>query len=545
MSTTRAAEFIVAIGSNSARAAAFDRACSLGSTPIRMIHPSAVLLAGAEVGPGSQVCAGAVVGVDARLGADVIVNTMASVDHDAVIGDHAFVAPGVHLAGRVGIGAGTHVGIGATIIEGVRIGPESTVAAGAVVIADVPAGTRVAGVPARYHGPTTGTGEPMTAHPGSAQRAVPMARPNLSDLERELVADVLSGDRSRWDRYRAVRGRDRHHRRPATRGRLHQRHRRPPHGRPGARDRPGRRGDHDAVQLRRVGELPPVRAARPRASSTSRRTRLGLDPDRVEAAVAPRTRAVLPVHVFGQSVPDRGDRGDRAASAGWAMHRGRLRGASGSSIDGRRSARFGDASVFAFYPNKQITTGEGGVVVTDDDALAEMLRSLRNQGRDERRDLASARAARLQLPARRDVGRRRRRPARAASPSCGPVATGSRAAYDRALGGLRLGRPARAPVPASRRRLVRLRRPAGSRDRPRPRDRRPRRPRHPGASLLQPAPPPAVLPRAFGFRRGDFPVTERVARSTLALPFFSHLGDADVDRVIDGLVDAVGDQAAA
>ena len=149
MSTTGAAEFIVAIGSNSARAAAFDRACSLGLKPIRMIHPSAVLLAGAEVGPGSQVCAGAVVGVDAQLGTDVIVNTMASVDHDAVIGDHAFIAPGVHLAGRVGIGAGTHVGIGATIIEGVRIGPASTIAAGAVVIADVPAGTRVAGVPAR------------------------------------------------------------------------------------------------------------------------------------------------------------------------------------------------------------------------------------------------------------------------------------------------------------------------------------------------------------------------------------------------------------
>ena len=43
---------------------------------------------------------------------------------------------------------------------------------------------------------------------------------------------------------------------------------------------------------------------------------------------------------------------------------------------------YGTASVFAFYPNKQITTGEGGVVVTDDADLAEDLRSLRNQGRD-------------------------------------------------------------------------------------------------------------------------------------------------------------------
>ena len=43
---------------------------------------------------------------------------------------------------------------------------------------------------------------------------------------------------------------------------------------------------------------------------------------------------------------------------------------------------FGAASAFAFYPNKQITTGEGGMVVTDDHEMAEDMRSLRNQGRD-------------------------------------------------------------------------------------------------------------------------------------------------------------------
>ena len=43
---------------------------------------------------------------------------------------------------------------------------------------------------------------------------------------------------------------------------------------------------------------------------------------------------------------------------------------------------FGDVAVFAFYPNKQITTGEGGMVVTDDPELADTMRSLRNQGRD-------------------------------------------------------------------------------------------------------------------------------------------------------------------
>jgi perosamine synthetase len=55
----------------------------------------------------------------------------------------------------------------------------------------------------------------------------------------------------------------------------------------------------------------------------------------------------------------------------------------GSSQKGRKCGSFGDAGLFAFYPNKQITTGEGGVLVTNNEALAERARSLRNQGRDK------------------------------------------------------------------------------------------------------------------------------------------------------------------
>jgi perosamine synthetase len=53
----------------------------------------------------------------------------------------------------------------------------------------------------------------------------------------------------------------------------------------------------------------------------------------------------------------------------------------GSSLEGRRAGSFGRAGCFAFYPNKQMTTGEGGVIVTDDGEMAELCRSLRNQGR--------------------------------------------------------------------------------------------------------------------------------------------------------------------
>jgi UDP-perosamine 4-acetyltransferase len=140
--------FVVGIGSNSARAAAFDLCTSLGLEPVSAIHPSAVILGGGEVGPGAQVCAGAIVGVAARVGANAIVNTGASLDHDNEIGAHAFVAPGARLAGRVVVGTGAHIGIGAAIKQGITIGEWSLVAAGAVVIRDVPAREHVAGVPA-------------------------------------------------------------------------------------------------------------------------------------------------------------------------------------------------------------------------------------------------------------------------------------------------------------------------------------------------------------------------------------------------------------
>jgi perosamine synthetase len=53
----------------------------------------------------------------------------------------------------------------------------------------------------------------------------------------------------------------------------------------------------------------------------------------------------------------------------------------GSELNGKKAGTFGKMSVFAFYPNKQITTGEGGMILTDDDDLADMCVSLRNQGR--------------------------------------------------------------------------------------------------------------------------------------------------------------------
>ena len=105
-----------------------------------------------------------------------------------------------------------------------------------------------------------------------------------------------------------------------------------------------------------------------------------LDPKLVEAALGERTKAIIPVDVFGQ-----------VADIDPMLACARPRGihviedsceALGSTYKGRRAGSLADAGVFGFYPNKQITTGEGGMVVTDNVELAAMLRSLRNQGRD-------------------------------------------------------------------------------------------------------------------------------------------------------------------
>ena len=106
---------------------------------------------------------------------------------------------------------------------------------------------------------------------------------------------------------------------------------------------------------------------------------LNLDPASVEAAITPRTRALIAVHTFGRPAP-------MEALLALARRHGLIViedacEAIGAEIGGQRVGSFGDAAVFAFYPNKQITTGEGGMVTTPRADVAERVRALRNHGR--------------------------------------------------------------------------------------------------------------------------------------------------------------------
>ncbi|MBI4667962.1 MAG: DegT/DnrJ/EryC1/StrS family aminotransferase [Elusimicrobia bacterium] len=108
-----------------------------------------------------------------------------------------------------------------------------------------------------------------------------------------------------------------------------------------------------------------------------------IDSNLIQAAINSRTRAILPVDVFGQ--PAKLDRIRALAdNHGLAVIEDSCEalGSQWNSISAG-SGRWAEAAVFAFYPNKQITTGEGGMIVTDDDKIAALCRSMRNQGRRE------------------------------------------------------------------------------------------------------------------------------------------------------------------
>jgi perosamine synthetase len=106
---------------------------------------------------------------------------------------------------------------------------------------------------------------------------------------------------------------------------------------------------------------------------------LNLSPAAVEAAITPRTRALLIVHTFGRPA-DMVPLLALAKRHNLAVIEDACE-ALGATYHGQPAGSFGDIAVFAFYPNKQITTGEGGMIVTRDPALAATMRSLRNQGR--------------------------------------------------------------------------------------------------------------------------------------------------------------------
>ncbi|MCU1685488.1 MAG: aminotransferase [Amycolatopsis sp.] len=108
-----------------------------------------------------------------------------------------------------------------------------------------------------------------------------------------------------------------------------------------------------------------------------KREDFGIDPDAVPAAIGPRTKVLMPVHLYGQTA-NMGKLAPLAAEHGLHLVEDAAQ-AIGASFEGQRSGSFG-VGCFSLYATKNITTAEGGVITTDDDELADRLRLLRNQG---------------------------------------------------------------------------------------------------------------------------------------------------------------------
>jgi dTDP-4-amino-4,6-dideoxygalactose transaminase len=258
-----------------------------------------------------------------------------------------------------------------------------------------------------------------------------------------------------------------------------------------------------------------------------------LDPGELVARRTPRTRAVMVVDVFGHPA----DWDAVEANAGGLELIDDCCEAIGAAIGGRPLGSLGAAGCFAFYPNKQMTTGEGGMVVTDDASLAAICRSLRNQGRGEmgtwleherlgfnyRMDELSAALGVSQIRRLKAFLAKRAEVARM---------------YTERLASLDWVRPPVVRASVSMSWFVYVVTLSADVDRGAVVD----------ALASEGIPSRAYFPplhlqpyvrERFGTREGMLPVTEDVARRTLALPFHNNLTEPEVDRVVEGLTRAV------
>ena len=260
-------------------------------------------------------------------------------------------------------------------------------------------------------------------------------------------------------------------------------------------------------------------------------------PEALEAAITPRTKAILPVEVFGNTAHF--DAYERiAAKRGLTMVEDCCE-ALGGVLGDRPAGSFGDCGVFAFYPNKQITTGEGGVIVTDDDDIADLCRSMRNQGRD-----TSAWLTHVRLGYNYRLSEISAALGEAQMNRLDGILAKRRAAaemYNRALGGIEeihlppMVQPQQASWFVY---VIRLADRFSQADRDAVMDRL----RKAGIGCNPYFVPIHLQPyvmELLGTKVGDFPATERVAARTIALPFFANLAEHQVHRVKDEVLNAI------
>jgi dTDP-4-amino-4,6-dideoxygalactose transaminase len=260
-------------------------------------------------------------------------------------------------------------------------------------------------------------------------------------------------------------------------------------------------------------------------------TSYNLDHRLLEAAITSRTKAILPVHLFGQTC-DLDPILEVARARGLAVVEDASQ-AHGALYKGRRAGSLGRAGCFSFYPSKNLGAyGEAGAIVTNDDELAARLRLLRNHGSrtkyshvafgwNARMDGLQGAALRVKLDHLESWNEARRRHARAYGERLRDV-------HDVVL-------PVEAPYARHVYHLYVVRIPR--------RDEIRRELEANGISCGVHYPRPLHLQEGYadlGYREGAFPVAEACARTFLSLPMFAELREEQISRVARALQESIG-----
>lgn len=259
-----------------------------------------------------------------------------------------------------------------------------------------------------------------------------------------------------------------------------------------------------------------------------------MDPVGIEAAITPRTKAILPVHLYGNP-----------AAMDPILEISRRRGlvviedaaqAHGARYHGRRCGSMGDLGCFSFYPGKNLGAyGEGGLIATDHPELARKIRMLRDWGAEKKYQhvlkgfnyrMEAVQGAVLRVKLRYLEAWTEARRAHAA-------------AYGRLLAGSDLVLPVEAPGNRHVYHIYPVLSPA--------RDDLMASLHTSGIQTGLHYPLPVHLLPAYadlGYRRGDFPAAERIAAQELSLPMFPELTDAQIEAVAEGVAEFHGAFAA-
>jgi perosamine synthetase len=259
---------------------------------------------------------------------------------------------------------------------------------------------------------------------------------------------------------------------------------------------------------------------------------MNIDPRLVPGAVTERTRAVLPVHVFGQPCAMR-ELQSACAEHDLILIEDACE-AVGAEYEGRKVGSFGHFAVFSFFPNKQMTTGEGAMITCGDARTGDLLRSLRNQGREEggawlkhvrlgynyRMTELSAALGVTQLARLEEMLSMREKVARLYKNRF------------EAMSGIRLIEPSPSTTRLSWFAAIARLDPAFDRDVV---ITRLEALGIPARAYFAPLHLQPVYRQLFGFEVGDFPIAERVARTTLALPFHNAMTERQVGMVCEAL----------